>query len=200
MVVFIVVPKNKGLQVYREKALSSLQGVDPSRIIEVRGEDVPFWVEELQGRGKKVVGLTGEDLFNEYLLDKRKNSVTIIDKISWEDPKAKFGKPALCLLGPQDNSFENMPKTLTVCISSKYKKLGRKYLNFLEQQGYTFKKIYVMGCVEVSCKEGIADLVIDIVYTGNSLEKFGLSVYDIISQSNFVILGNVNENILEVLK
>jgi|TARA_B100001971_G_scaffold203634_1_gene218775 ATP phosphoribosyltransferase len=156
----------------------------------VRGEDVPFWVEEFQGKGKKVIGLTGEDLYDEYCAQQSTVPPTILARIPWNDARAKYGKPALCLLGPKDRNLEDLPKRLTVCIAAKYKNLGKSYLNFLEQNGYTFKKIYVNGCVEVSCKEGIADLVIDIVYTGKTLEQCGLKVYDLIAQSDFVILGS----------
>jgi len=41
----------------------------------------------------------------------------------------------------------------------------------------------------MSCSEGIADLIIDIVYTGNSLFRYGLQVYDKIMYSDFLILG-----------
>jgi len=51
MIVFIVVPKNKGLRKYREIALSYL---DPrSRIVEVRGEDIPFLVNQFQKKGRR---------------------------------------------------------------------------------------------------------------------------------------------------
>ncbi len=47
MVAFIVAPKNSGLKKYRIIALSQLQNVDAQKIIEARGEDVPFWVNKL---------------------------------------------------------------------------------------------------------------------------------------------------------
>ena len=131
MVAFIVVPKNGGLQEYREKALSSLQNVNSSKIIEVRGEDVPFWVEEFRRKGKKAIGLTGGDLYEEYCLRNTRTSLRVIGTLSWADAQARYGKPALCLVGPRNKNFEDFPKNLTVCVAAKYKSLGKKYLNFL---------------------------------------------------------------------
>ena len=189
----LILPKNSGLKKYREIALAYLKNIDASRIIEVRGEDVPFWIRELKKKGKKAIGLTGEDLYKEYCLEEREYELDVIKRIDWNDKEALFGKPTLCLLGSRDNEFGELQRNLTVCIAAKYSRIAKKYLNLLERRGYIFKKIYVNGCVENSCSEGIADLVIDIVYTGNSLEKYGLKVYDKILQSDFLIIGEKND-------
>ncbi|MDO8481065.1 MAG: hypothetical protein Q7S65_04585, partial [Nanoarchaeota archaeon] len=68
---FIVVPKNSGLRAYRESALKLLGVDDSERIVEVRGEDVPFYVRQLAEIGKNAIGLTGEDLFREFCLEER---------------------------------------------------------------------------------------------------------------------------------
>ncbi|HIH92149.1 TPA: hypothetical protein HA281_05070 [Candidatus Woesearchaeota archaeon] len=186
---FILVPKNSGLKEYREKALSLLEAHERAKLIEARGEDIPFLVQQFQTKGKKAIGLTGEDLFKEYCLENRGTGLSIIRRIVWDDPGAMFRKPSLCLIGPLDKEQGSMPKELTVAINTKYRKLAKRYLNFLERQGFVFKKIYMNGAVETSCSEGIADLVIDIVYTGKSLEKYGLKVFDNILKSDFVIVG-----------
>ena len=95
-----------------------------------------------------------------------------------------FQKPALCLIGPKENlSKKNNP---TICISKKYKNIAD---NYLKSKGINYKPIYVTGCVELTCSEGIADLIIDIVYTGSSLQKFNLKILDKIMQSDFLIIG-----------
>lgn len=196
VVVFILIPKNQNLQEYRKIALSYITNVDSKNVIEVRGEDVPSWILEFQKKGKKVIGLTGEDLYKEYCLKERENAanILILKRINWYDEKALYKKPTLCLIGPKEKSLKSLEKNLTVCISAKYKKIAKKYLNFLEsRENFIFKKIYVNGSVEKSCSEGIADLVIDIVYTGSSIKKCGLKVYDKIMQSDFLILGGATK-------
>lgn len=187
----VIVPKNQGLRRYREKTLGEL-GLERAKQIEVRGEDVPFWVEELLKQDKQAIGFTGEDLFKEWCLEHYTTPLKILKRIAWNDSQALFGKPTLCLLGSAAKQLDDLPKMLRVCIASKYKLIAKKYLNFLEQKGYTFEKIYVKGSVETSCSEGIADLIIDIVYTGSSMNKYGLRVYDTILASDFVVIGSEN--------
>lgn len=158
--------------------------LDFSKIFEVRGEDVPFWVKEFGNNGRKVIGLTGEDLYLEFCL-KENNNLIILKRIQWNDSKALFSKPTLCLICSKD--LNKLPKNITVCICSKYKEIANNYLK--KFKNYNIKKIYVNGSVELSCSEGIADLIIDIVYTGKSLDKYGLKVYDKIFRSNFLIIA-----------
>jgi ATP phosphoribosyltransferase len=193
VVLFIVLPKNSGLSNCREIILSCLNNSESSKIIEVRGEDVPFWIELLQSQGKDAVGITGEDLYVEYCLAKGRNT-NIIRKIPWSDKKALFSKPALCLLGPSGRKLSELPKTLTICITSKYKQIASQYLNDLELDGYCINKLYVNGSAELMFVEGIADLVIDIVYSGSSMKEAGLEVYDKIIASDFVVIGGTEKS------
>jgi len=56
-------------------------------------------------------------------------------------------------------------------------------------KGFVFQKLYVNGSVETMCSEGLADLAIDIVYTGGSVEMYNLDVLDQIIKSDFLIIG-----------
>ena len=190
-VVFIVVPKNSGLKEYRQKALDILD-IKDIKTLEVRGEDVPFWVESLTNNGKRTIGLTGEDLYQEYQL-KTNQDFKIINRIEWYDESAMFRKPTLCLLGPKGKQLESIPKNATIFICAKYKAIAEKYLDSINCNG--FNKVYVNGCVELSYSEGVSDIVIDIVYSGKSMNKYGLGVYDKILQSDFLIIakGDIDE-------
>lgn len=189
MIVFIVAPNNKSLANYVDISLQYLGNPPKDKIVMSRGEDIPFIIEELSQNGKKVIGLTGRDLFKEYELSKYNTKLKILKTISWNDKKAIFGKPVLCLLGSKDKKLDDLPKNLRVCINSKYKNLSKKYLNILESKGYRFIKIYLSGSTESAYCNGISDLVIDIVYTGSSIKNAGLDVYDKIFESDFVIIG-----------
>ncbi|NOX71343.1 MAG: hypothetical protein GXO64_01445 [Candidatus Micrarchaeota archaeon] len=188
--VLVLRPKNSGLRSFTQKALSAVKA-DKKRIIELRGEDIPQMCEEFAANGRKVIGLTGEDLFWDYVLKKKKKTRTrLLKKIEWNDPEAKFGKPVLCLLGPKDKSLKDMPKELKIVMSAKYANIAKRYLNLLENElGYTFKKIYTRGMSEEGFREGIADLVIEIVYSGKTMEEYGLRVYDTIFESDFAVIG-----------
>ncbi len=189
MIAFILVPKNVSLQAARQKALQLLNTEKPT-LMEVRGEDIPAWVFRLASLNKRAIGLTGEDLFREFLLKQYNSGLLALGKVVWEDPLALFEKPTLCLLGQKDKSLSDFPKRLRVGISSKYEELAKKYLNQLEKNGYVFQKLYINGCCEALVTAGLADLVIDIVYTGKSMKEAGLAVYDKIFSSDFVIIGS----------
>ena len=193
MIVFIVVPNNKSLASYMDAALSYFGNLSKDRIVESRGEDIPFIVEELSQNGKKAFGLTGSDLLKEYQLSKYNSKLAIVKTICWTDKTAKFGKPTLCLLGPTEKNLAELPKSLKVCINSKYKNLAKKYLNVLKNKGYSFVKIYLSGSTEAAYCNGLSDLVIDIVYTGASIKKANLDVYDKIFESDFLIIGAKND-------
>jgi ATP phosphoribosyltransferase len=193
-IVFIVVPKNSGLRKYREIGLSMLTDAPPERLVEVRGEDVPLWIEQLLAKGERVIGMTGEDLYREYFLEEREPALKILKRIAWNDPDALYGKPALCLLGPSGKRLEDMPKSLVVGVPPKYQKIAKRYLNFLERKGFSFKKTYINGSIETSCSRGITDLAIDIVYTGSTMYEQGLRVYDKIMESDFVIIGGKGDD------
>ena len=193
MIVFIVVPNNKSLANYVDVAIDYLGNPSKDRLIESRGEDIPFIVEELSRNGKNVVGLTGKDLLKEYELTKYNTRLVVLKTIVWFDKNALFGKPVLCLLGPKNKKLEDLPKNLKVCINSKYKNLAKKYLNLLESRSYTFVKIYLSGSTEAAYSNGLSDLVIDIVYTGTSMKNANLEVYDKIFESDFVVIGVKND-------
>ena len=189
MIVFIVVPNNKSLVNYLDISLQYLGNPPKDKIAVSRGEDIPFIIEELSQKGKTAIGLTGRDLFKEYELSKYNTKLTVLKTINWDDKKAMFGKPVLCLLGSKDKKLVDLPKNLRVCINSKYKNLAKKYLNILEDKGYRFAKIHLSGSTESAYYNGISDLVVDIVYTGSSIKNANLKVYDKIFESDFVIIG-----------
>lgn len=161
----------------------------------IRGEDIPFFVNECVLKGENVAGITGEDLFKEFTLKTRNPKIKIIKRIPWKDEVALFGKPVLCLLGPSGKRLEDLPKRLRVCINKKYAKMSKKYLSRIQYSlGIIFEKLYFSGSTEEVFKNQISDLVIDIVYTGKSIKDAGLDIYDKIFESDIVIIGDKNDN------
>ncbi len=184
MILFIV-PKNSGLKRCKEYVSSIVD--DSSKIKTVRGEDVPFFVESLLNKGKQAIGLTGKDLFEEFTTINSDSDISVLETVPWQDPSALFGKPTLCLLGPKGRSLSELPIKLKVGVNKKYEQTARTFLR-------TFKKkecelFLLSGTTELSFESGLADLVIDIVYSGTSAREAGLEVYEKISESDMVIIG-----------
>ncbi|MEI6849625.1 MAG: phosphoribosyl-ATP diphosphatase [archaeon] len=196
MLIIFILPKNKGLQKCKDEAIKLKEENNSSaELIEVRGEDVPYFVDSLIKEGKKAIGITGEDLFKEFQLRTPNQKIDILKIIKWEDSTCIFNKPTLCLLGSKDKEINNLNKQLKICINSKYKEIAKKKCtNYLENQGYKIERIYASGATEEFFSRGIVDLVIDIVCSGSSAEKYNLKVYDKIFSSDIVIIGRKEEN------
>jgi ATP phosphoribosyltransferase len=200
----IILPKNSGLEDFR-KQVGSL----PNQKIIVRGEDVAFFVDKMCKKGTNCVGLTGQDLLKEYKLKNPLSSVQEIKNLGWKDKESIFGKPALCLLGPQGKELKKLDQAkqsfagpanskvcldtsfgnLKVAINSKYRAIADNYLGKLVQKGYSFEKYYLTGATEQAATTGIVDLVIDIVSSGASAREAGLRVYDRIIESDAILVG-----------
>ena len=69
MIIFII-PKNSGLERCRDIIK---QYNFTGEFIQVRGEDVALMVSSLVKQGKKVIGITGEDLYREFILESVNN-------------------------------------------------------------------------------------------------------------------------------
>lgn len=189
MIIFIV-PKNSGLRDKVDEILKRFSG----EIVEVRGEDVPNFVAKFSKENKKVIGITGEDLFKEFMINNKGQRLEILDKINWKDDNFLFQKPTLCLLGPRGKILQDLGKNLRICINSKYKELAKKgILGILENKGYRLEEIYVNGASEEFFTKGLADFVIDIVCSGKSAKGAGLEVYEKIFSSDIVIIGKREE-------
>lgn len=186
MIAFIV-PKNSGLKERSDEIVLTLD-LKNDKIKIMRGEDIPFFVDLMNKQGKNVVGITGEDLFKEYELDNN-SSLRILKRFPWNSPTAFFGRPVLCLLGPKEKDMESLPKNLKIAINKKYVSLAKRFLRRLENRGFNFEKIYFSGSTEDAFSQGIADLVIDIVYSGKSAKAAGLKIYDKIFESDIVLIG-----------
>ena len=135
------------------------------------------------------MGITGEDLYSEYCLE-TKNKLKVLKNVVWPD---EF-KPKLCLLGPKEKNFTDMPNAIKLCINRKYKKLAKRYCDSLENKGYIIDIVYASGASEEFYAKGIVDLVIDIVYSGESAQQYGLKIYEQLFESDIVIIGGKNDN------
>jgi len=181
----LVIPKNSGLKKCKEYAQQITK--DSSKILEVRGEDVPLFVEKLCSYGKRAIGITGEDLFTEFKLEKPSTKVDILEIIPWEDDSAIYGRPTLCILGPKGKTLTELPKKLKIGINKKYKNIAEKFISSIKEKN--IELIYLSGSTESTFSNNLVDLVIDIIYSGKSAEMAGLSIYQKIMESNMVLIG-----------
>ncbi len=134
-----------------------------------RAFDVPVYVE--YGID---VGIAGSDVVEE-----RKSDVLVPLELP-------FGKCRLSLAMPKENavSVEEMDGFR---IATKYPNLAKK---FFEKRGVEVEVIKLHGSIELAPKIGIADAIVDIVETGNTLRANGLVEVEKIMDVSALLLVN----------
>lgn len=182
LVKFIVyVPENSGLKRFNYLVQQYL----PQTYIKlVRGEKIPEIVEQNGG-----YGWTGNDLYQDYLLERKKSSLKVINFLPWPE----LIKPKLCLLGPSE---ENFPLDSELCAYNNGIRVAvpDKYVNFTTNyfSRKCWNSIFIIreGQVDRQIRLGQADLAVDIVYSGKTIRKEQLSIYNIIfDEAGFVLIG-----------
>jgi hypothetical protein len=86
-------------------------------LILARGEDIPQRIIDLSDSGTLAFGLTGDDLFDEYVArytaaNDIAPGLKLLNTYDWFDKEAEFRRPALCLMNKMDGLriFQMMPK------------------------------------------------------------------------------------------
>ncbi|PIN87205.1 hypothetical protein COV19_00960 [Candidatus Woesearchaeota archaeon CG10_big_fil_rev_8_21_14_0_10_44_13] len=159
----------------------------------VRGGDIPQLVEDFMGQGETVYGLTGDDLFDEYLMkmswNNQRSGLKVLNTYDWFDEAAMYKRPALCLMA-RTSSISDLPEKPKLAMNSKYWFISNEYI---EKAMYALGKKPAIktysGGTEETITDGINDCCIDIVYSGKSLRENGLNVLDIVRFSDIVLIG-----------
>ena len=201
----LVVPKNTGLNSYAWKVLGEA-GLTVNKAREIgqnklkvgnltllvrRGEDIPQIVMDEHRRGVVVLGLTGDDLFDEYQLRNPKNPLKIENTYDWFDPAAKFFRPTLCLIN-RSGRVNDIPLEARVAVNQKYRETCSYYLAKAPQvRDKTFYTTLYSGDVEGNVAVGINDCGIEIVYTGDTLDatRPRLKIAGIVRFTDLVVIS-----------
>lgn len=137
--------------------LADLVGFDNVLMVLQNQEDIVRGVIA----GNLSFGIVGYDILLE-MADGDENIIVIHDDL-------EFGKCTLEVAVPEDwteNSLEEMKKTKNIRIASKFPNLTKKFLkNVLEN----FEIVNAKGAIEVSPALGMADIIVDLVSTGQTL-------------------------------
>jgi ATP phosphoribosyltransferase len=85
-----------------------------------------------------------------------------------------FGGSTFRFAAPKDAGFESVKDLQGKRLATAYPKLIE---NYLADQGVTAQIVKLDGAVESAVRLGVADAVADVVSTGNTLRKAGLSIF-----------------------
>ncbi|MDE2480742.1 MAG: hypothetical protein KGN02_00955 [bacterium] len=184
----VILPKNRGLAATAAAAYDARPGEADAQRTLARGEDIPLLASDLARRGRDVVAYTGSDLLEEWLaagnrLDPRLGVVTI----PWNDPRARFGKPALCAIAPRGYRLAERG-VVRAAYCARYPTLAQQYLATLATSERSIEPIAISGTVENALAYGMAEVMIDIVLTGSTIDAMDLEVLEVIFRSDLAML------------
>lgn len=141
------------------------------RYILVKPSDVPIFVEY----GAADVGIAGLDVLREAGRD------------VYEPLLLPFGRCRLVVAGHADREDRPLRMERSPRIATKFPRLTEA---FFRQRGIAPEIIFMSGSVELAPLVGLADLIVDLVQTGDTLRENGLAELRVILESQAVLIAN----------
>lgn len=202
----LYVPKNKGLNEYVNKLLREIGVRDAGEfdrtdkakgvidIVSARGEDVPQRVDDCIQRGETAYGLTGDDLFDEYMLGASNSVLGVLNTYDWFDSSAQFNRPALCLLN-REGLIPNTSRPVSIAVNKKYELSSCQFLSQrLQSREIPFSVVAYAGDTENTVMEGTHDWCVEVVYRGDkspdsAISRAGLKVAEVVRFSDISLIG-----------
>ncbi len=122
----------------------------PMDVLFLRDDDIPEYVKD----GVADIGIVGENVVLEKLTD-----IVTLERLG-------FGRCSLMMAHPQNNELKNLEDINGKTIATTYPNILKNYLN---EHKLNAKIIELSGAVEIAPSLGVADLICDLVSTGNTL-------------------------------
>lgn len=163
------------------KTLRVLDSVNNIEFFYLRPRDIATYV----GTGALDLGLTGLDL----LADSRSDAIRVAN--------LNFGKSTFRLAG-EVGQFKKLSDVAGKRIATSYPDLLQ---DFLSQNGISASIVKLDGAVETAVSLGVADLVADVVSSGNTLRQAGLEIFGpvILESSAFLIANSKSVDLASAL-
>jgi ATP phosphoribosyltransferase len=147
------------------------EGSNGLRFLLVKPDDVPTYVEY----GAADIGIVGRDVVEESGRD------------VYEPLLLGFGQCRLVVAGPIDVGHVPLRLRPNVRVATKYPRLARDYF---VGQGLSVEIVTLRGSVELAPMTGLADLIVDLVDTGQTLRDNGLVELSTILESQACLIVN----------
>jgi ATP phosphoribosyltransferase len=144
---------------------------DGFRFLNVRNQDVPTYVEY----GAADLGVVGFDVITEKQLD-------LIDLLD-----LGLGKCKVSIGIPNEDELDWSRPDIKV--ATKMVNIARDYFS---RKGVGVEVIKLYGSIELAPLVGLADAIVDIVETGNTMKENGLKVAEDIMDSSAHLIANPN--------
>ncbi len=153
-----------------ERALAFRCRSAPVEVLLVRAADIPEYVQD----GVVDCGITGADLARE-----RGARVSTLLRLG-------FGSCTLEAAVPEEASVRSLGELAGARIATAYPRLTTE---FLAERTIPFDLVEVTGSVEITPRLGLADAIVDLVSSGNTLRTNGLRSIGVLFSSQAVLIG-----------
>ena len=150
------------------KLLFGIKNAD-LEIVLAKAADVATYVEH----GACDVGILGKDT----IMECGKSFYEVLD--------LNFGKCRFAVAGPKGKDFYGGHSQKT--IATKYPNVAKRHFN---EKGLDVEIVKIDGSVELAPALGLADAIVDIVETGETLKENGLAVFEEIAQLSARVIVN----------
>lgn len=125
----------------------------------VKDPDIPAYVE----RGAADVGVVGLDVLKEHDADVLEPATTTL------------GRCRMCLCGRPGTALAALAAAGALRVATKYPRSARQELM---KRGLPAEIVHLQGSVELAVLVGLADAIVDLVETGETLKQNGLVVLE----------------------
>ncbi len=140
-------------------------------IVLLRDDDIPEYVKQ----GWTDFGIVGEDVLYE-----QNKPITIVKKLN-------FGQCSLVLAVPKNSKIKSLNDLQNKRLATSYPNLTKK---FLKKNNLNAEIITLSGSIEIAPALGLADAVIDITQTGQTLKENNLTILATLLNSQAVLIKN----------
>lgn len=152
----------------------------PVAIIFLRAADIPTFVNN----GKCILGITGVDEVQEC---KQNQDISLVMDLN-------FGSCKLQLQVPENGKYQSPEQLVGKTIVTSFVNLTQKYFAKLENTddvtNLKTKILYIGGSVEASCALGVADGIVDLVESGETMRACGLKPIDTLLSTSANLIEN----------
>jgi len=143
-------------------------------VLLVRAADIPEYVQD----GVVDCGITGADLV-------RERAVRVAELL-----RLGFGGCTLEAAVPQESSIVELSELAGLRVATVFPRLTRETLG---EAGIEVELVDVTGSVEVAPRLGLADAIVDLVSSGNTLRTNGLRSLGVLLESEAVLVATDDE-------
>jgi ATP phosphoribosyltransferase len=140
------------------------------------------------GEGNVDLGITGQDIIAE---------AGVIDKVDELLPLG-FGKCKLCIQVPVDSGINNADQLIGKRIVTSFDVIASGYFSGIQERAKSELKTsisFVSGSVEAACGLGLADGIVDLVESGETMRAAGLKAIETILSTETVLICNRSKHI-----